>query len=275
MNSQISHLSGAKTIRPAADAADDDKEYVRSIERGLAALRAFTVDTPRRTVSEIAAETGLSRAVARRIVITLQQLGYAGTDGREYFLLPRVLELGFAYLSSSGLAEVAQPHLERMNRTIGEACSVGVLSDRDVIYVARAQAHRVMSMSLGIGARIDALPTAIGRVLLAGLPQEEIDRLLRAAPIIAHTALTVTNPDQLLALIAETRERGWTISDQELEIGIRTASAPIRDGDGGIVAAVNVATHSSRVSLAELARDVLPQVLEAAEGIAADLRRLG
>lgn len=274
MTGQISHLAGAETIRPVAGAADD-KEYVRSIERGLAALRAFTVDNPSRTASEIAAETGLSRAVARRIVITLQQLGYVGTDGREYFLLPRVLELGFAYLSSSGIGEVAQPHLEQMNRAVGEACSVGVLSDRDVIYVARAQAHRVMTMSLGIGARLDALPTAVGRVLLAGLPQEEVDTLLRAAPITQHTALTVTDTDQLLGLIAETRDQGWTISDQELEIGIRTAAAPIRDQNGSIVAAVNVATHSSRISLSELADDVLPQVIEAAEAIARDLRKLG
>lgn len=273
MTVSSSHLAGAATIRPGSEAVDE-KEYVRSVERGLAALRCFTVENPSRTVSELAAETGLSRAVARRIVITLQQLGYVGTDGREYFLLPRVLELGYAYLSSSGFSEVARPHLEEMNRAIGEACSVGVLSDRDVIYVARAQSRRVMTMSLGIGARLDALPTAVGRVLLAGMPDDEIQRLLEAAPILAHTSLTVTDAGRLMELIREIREQGWAISDQELEIGIRTASAPILSEDGTVVAAVNVATHSSRISLAELADEVLPQVRATAVAIGDDLRRL-
>ncbi|MCR6030267.1 helix-turn-helix domain-containing protein [Nocardioides sp. zg-579] len=244
-----------------------DKEFIQSLEKGLTVLRAFSRDTPSFTLAEMAKATGLSRAAARRVVLTLQSLGYVGTDGRQFFLLPKVLELGYAYLSASGLSTVAQPHLDALNVTLGEACSVGVLSDHDVIYVARAQGQRRMTTAMSIGTRLEATCTAVGRVLLAHLPDEELDAFLADAPFTPFTPHTVTSPDELRGLLAVVREQGWAVVDQELEIGFCTAAAPIRDAEDQVVGALNVGMHTARVPPEEVVDRVLPRLLDTAGAI--------
>lgn len=251
-----------------------DKEFIQSLEKGLTVLRAFSRDTPAFTLAEMAKATGLSRAAARRVVLTLQTLGYVGTDGREFFLLPRVLELGYAYLSASGLSSVAQPHLDALNASLGEACSVGVLSETDVIYVARAQGQRRMTTAMSIGTRLEATCTAVGRVLLADLEPEVLQEVLAAAPLTPHTPHTVTSREELTTLLAEVAAQGWALVDQELEIGFCTAAAPIHDADGRVIAALNVGMHTARVPFDEVAERVLPRLNDAARTISDKYRAL-
>lgn len=250
-----------------------EKNFIQSLEKGLTVIRAFNADNPSYTLAEIARETGLSRASARRIVLTLQALGYVGTTGRTYHLLPKVLELGYAYLSSFGLTGIAQPHLDRLNTEVQEGCSLGVLSEGDVVYIARAQSRRIMSMYFSIGARLDAAATAIGRVLLSGLSDEELEKYFAAYPPKKHTPLTVTSVPELIEAIRQIRAQGWGVVDQELEIGFRTAAAPIRNREGKIVAAINVGAHASRISQEEMVSKIVPQVLETARAIETDFHR--
>lgn len=247
-----------------------DKEFVQSLEKGIVVLRTFTRERPSYTLAEMARAADLSRAAARRVVLTLQAMGYVGTDGREYFLLPKVLELGYAYLSSFGLTSVALPRLEALNAAIKEACSIGVLDEDMVVYVARSQGQRRMTMAMSLGSRLEATCTAVGRVLLAHLDDDELDRILAKAEFTPHTEHTVTDAETLRPLLAQVREQGWALVDQELEIGFRALSVPIRDSRGTVIAAINVGMHSDRVSLEDVHEVVLPQLLTAAAAISAD-----
>lgn len=250
-----------------------EKNFIQSLEKGLTVIRAFNVDNPSFTLAEIARETGLSRASARRIVLTLQALGYVGTTGRTYHLLPKVLELGYAYISSFGLTGIAQPHLDRLNAEVEEGCSLGVLSEGEVVYIARAQSRRIMSMYFNIGTRLDAAATAIGRVLLSALSDEELESHFAAYPPKKHTPLTVTSVPELIEAIRQIRAQGWGVVDQELEIGFRTAAAPIRNHEGKIVAAINVGAHASRISQEEMTSKIVPRLLDTARAIETDLSR--
>lgn len=244
-----------------------ENDHIQSLEKGLTVLRAFNNETPYYTLADMAKATGLSRAAARRVMLTLQSLGYVGSDGRRFHLRPRVLEVGYAYLNSFGLSTIAQPHLDSLNETLGEACSVGVLGGHDVVYIARAQGRRRMTTSMSIGTRLEATCTAVGRVLLAGCPGSDIDTLLATAPLTAHTPHTLTDPKLLRENIFQVGEQGWAVVDQELEIGFCTAAAPIRDTDGTVLAALNVGLHTARTTYDEIRGHVLPRILESADDI--------
>jgi IclR family pca regulon transcriptional regulator len=246
-------------------------DFVQSLERGLAVIRAFDRGHRELTLSEVAVATGVTRAAARRFLLTLTDLGYVRSDGRFFSLSPRVLELGYAYLSSLTLPEVAEPHLEALVADVSESSSVSVLDGGDIVYVARVPVSRIMTVAISVGTRFPAYATSMGRVLLAGLPAEALDSYLDGLVIERLTARTVGSAKALRAEIQKVRAQGWSIVDQELEEGLRAVAAPIRDRAGRTVAAVNVSAHASRTTLESMRRDIVPPLLAAAARISADL----
>jgi IclR family pca regulon transcriptional regulator len=250
-------------------------DFVQSLERGLSVIRAFDADHTHLTLSEVARLTGLNRAAARRFLLTLVELGYVSTNGRDFSLRPRVLELGYAYLSGLGLPSIAHPHLEALVAQVHESSSISVLDGFDVVYVARVPTKRIMTVSISIGTRFPAYATSMGRVLLAGLPEPSLEEYLEQLEIVSLTDQTVTTREELRSVIAEVAKQGWAIVDQELEHGLRSIAVPIRDATGGVIAAMNVSAHASRVSVAALKREFLPPMRVAAERIEADLRARG
>jgi IclR family pca regulon transcriptional regulator len=245
--------------------------FVQSLERGLSVIRAFGEDRPELTLSEVAAQTDLTRAAARRFLLTLCDLGYVRADGRRFALTPRVLELGYAYLSSLSLPELAEPHLERLAAEVRESSSVSVLDGDDIVYVARVPTSRIMRVAINVGTRFPAHATSMGRVQLAALTDAELDAYLDRVELRPLTANTLTDPAKLRAELARIRAQGWALVDQELEEGLRSVAAPIRDRTGRVVAAVNVSAHASRASKDAVRRVLLPPLLATAERIEADL----
>ena len=243
---------------------------MQSLARGLAVIRAFDASHVDLTLSDVARRTGLTRAAARRFLLTLAELGYVRTDGRRFALTPRVLELGYAYLSGLSLSEVAQPHLERLAARVHESTSVSVLDGADIVYVARVPVSRIMTVGINLGTRFPAHATSMGRVLLAGRAPGEPDRLPDAG-LTRLTSGTIVDMDELRAELARVRERGYALVDQELEEGLRSIAVPLRDRHGGVVAAVNVSTHASRTPVPTLRDDLLPALRDTAAAIEADL----
>jgi len=245
-------------------------EFVQSLERGLAVIRAFGADEPRLTLADVARRSGLTRAAARRFLLTLVELGYVRSDGKHFELTPRVLELGYAYLSSLSLPEIAEPHLERLAARVRESSSVSVLDGDDIVYVGRVPTSRIMRVAINVGTRFPAYATSMGRVLLAAL--DDLDDYLARLEIRPLTPHAIATPEELRAELERVREQGWALVDQELEEGLRSLAAPIRDAGGRVVAAVNVSAHASRAPLAAVRRELLPPLLETAANIEADLR---
>jgi len=250
-------------------------DTLQSLERGLAVLQVFSKENPRLTLSDVARLTGVTRATARRILLTLQHLGYVRADGRLFSLTPRVLSLGFGYLSSLNLWDIAQPFMEELVEQTHESCSAATLDLPDIVYVARVPTRRIMTISLGIGSRLPAHATSMGRVLLADLPDEELDAYLATGPFTAHTERTTVDPGELRTAVHRVREQGWSLVDQELEMGLRSISAPIRGADGRTVAAVNIAAAAPRVGLDDLRERFLPPMLATAEQISLAFSRSG
>jgi IclR family pca regulon transcriptional regulator len=257
--------------RGVADAEAGERDHVRALARGIAVIKAFGPETPELTLSEVARATGLTRAAARRFLLTLEDLGYVRCDGRLFRLTPRVLELGYAYLSGMPLPEIARPHLERLSATTGESSSMSVLDDTDIVYVARSAASRIMAIRIDVGTRLPAFATSMGQVLLAALDEADLDAFLRAAVLDAHTTHTATSAAELRGRLDAVRRQGWAVVDQELELGLRSIAAPVRDPRGAVLAAVNVATHAGRTTLDALRRRLLPELLAVRDAIEADL----
>ena len=250
----------------------DRQQSLQSLERGIAVIQVFSREHPALTLSEVARMTGITRATARRILLTLEEAGHVRSDGRLFSLTPRVLSLGWAYLSSLNLWETAQPFMEELVARTNESCSAATLDLPDVVYVARVPTRRIMTISLGVGTRLPAHCTSMGRVLLADLPDDELEAFLAGATLEAHTERTITDRARLHAAIEAVRENGWALLDQELELGLRSIAAPLRT-DGRTIAALNVAVAAPRVALDELRGAILPELLSAAERISAALER--
>jgi IclR family pca regulon transcriptional regulator len=246
-------------------------DFVQSLERGLSVIRTFDHEHPELTLSEVAAQTGVTRAVARRFLLTLAALGYVRSDGRFFSLTAKVLELGYAYLSSLSLPEVAEPHLEALVGEVNESSSVSVLDGHDVVYVARVPVSRIMTVSISVGTRFPAYATSMGRVLLAGMTEPDLAAYLSSVRLTPLTARTISSVAALRGELARVRTQGWSLVNQELEEGLRALAAPIRDRSGAVVAAVNVSAHASRTSLEAMRRDLLPPLLKAAARVEADL----
>lgn len=227
-------------ILPARQPDSPEGEFVRTLDRGLAVIRAFGPDAPLLTLSEVAARTGISRAAARRLLLTLERLGYVATeDGRRFALRPAILDLGYAYLSSLRWWQEAQTLIGPLATRIGFPCALGVLDGADVIYVAYAAPGAMPELGRAIGTRLPASATAIGRVLLAGLPAERAAAALRAAPRQQLTPVTVTDPARLIAILDDVRRQKYCLVDQELRLGLRSLGVPIRDAAGSMRAALS------------------------------------
>ena len=253
----------SETIAPSG-------QFVRSLSRGLAVIRALSSPRPLR-LSEVAHASALSRAATRRFLLTLEQLGYVRQEAGGFLLTPRVLELGCAYLSALGLPEVAQPHLERLVEAVHESSSVSVLDGEAIVYVARVPAQRIMNVTISVGTRLPAFATAMGRVLLAGLDAGERAELLERIELAPLADGTITTRRELEAELEQVRVQGYAIVDQELESGLRSVAAPIRDRQERVVAAVNLAVQAGRVSVREIRQSLLAPLLRTAAAIERDL----
>jgi IclR family pca regulon transcriptional regulator len=272
MVTDVANSDAGSDARPATGRAARGSDFVQSLERGLAVIRAFDETRPELTLSDVARATGLTRAAARRFLLTLIDLGYVRTDGRLFALRPRILELGYAYLSSMSLPEVAQPHMEELVAKVHESCSVSVLDGTDVVYVARVPTRRIMTVAISVGTRFPAFATSMGRVLLAAQPNDRIEAYLASGVIQQYTDFTVTDADKLRAVLAKTRTQGYCLVDQELEKGLRSIAVPVHDADGTVIAAMNVSLHVSGGTAEEIRRDILPQLRATAAEIEQDLR---
>ncbi|MET7539507.1 IclR family transcriptional regulator C-terminal domain-containing protein [Streptomyces sp. NPDC005349] len=251
------------------------RDFVESLARGLAVLTVFGPGRAELNLTGIAAATGLARATARRALITLEHLGYVASRGRGFRLTPRVLALGFPPLSHLTLAEIATPHMRALSAELHDSVSLTVLDGDDIRYTARVATSRVMSVNISVGTRFPAFATSMGRVLLAGLAPAERAAFLARADLAPLTPRTVTGADRLGALLDDVRHQGHALVDGELEEGLRSVAVPVRDLAGQVVAAVNVATHSSRRELARVTDEVLPALLATASRIEADLHVAG
>ncbi|MFE9914381.1 IclR family transcriptional regulator [Micromonospora sp. NPDC005553] len=255
-----------------SEEATRSPEFVQSLERGLAVIRAFDGDHPQLTLSDVARRTGLTRAAARRFLLTLVELGYVHTDGRLFSLRARILELGYAYLSSLSLPELAQRHMEALVALVHESCSVSVLDGDEVVYVARVPTKRIMTVGISVGTRFPAYATSMGRVLLAAQPADWLDDYLATAQLRPLTRRTVTDPAKLRTVLTKIAAQGYAIVDQELEEGLRSVAAPIHGENGSVIAAVNVSAHATRGSFEMIRRELLPPLLAAAKRIEEDIR---
>jgi IclR family transcriptional regulator, pca regulon regulatory protein len=266
--------SGARNV--AAEAGPPrNSDFVQSLDRGLAVIKAFGPDRERLSLSEVARATGLTRAATRRFLLTLVKLGYVRNDGREFSLRPRVLELGYAYLSGLGMPEVAAPHLEELVAQVRESSSISVLDSQHIVYVARVPTKRIMTVSISVGTRFPAYATSMGRVLLAGLSEDDLSRYLAEADLAPITGRTVTDPDRLREILRDVAKQGYAIVDQELEEGLRAVAAPIHGAGGAVTAAVNLSAHASRISMSAMRTELLPHLLQTASRIESDLRSQG
>lgn len=265
----------ARAAAPADEAAEPPRPgdaYVQSFARGLAVIKAFSAASPELTLSEVAAATGLTRAGARRILLTLQTLGYVAHEGRAFRLTARTLDLGYAYLSTTPLWDLAEPIMEGLVRTVRESSSASVLDGTDIVYVARVPTTKIMTINLAIGSRLPAWCTSMGRVLLGGLADDELDRALKRSRVQPFTARTVTDLKELKRIVAADRAKGWSIVNQELEEGLCSVSAPIYDRGGGVIAALNVSGHTSRTTPTQMAREFVPHLKAAATQISDAIR---
>jgi IclR family transcriptional regulator, pca regulon regulatory protein len=252
----------------------DRTAFVQSLERGLAVIRAFDADHSRMRLTDVANSTGLTRAAARRFLLTLEELGYVRSEGGLFSLRPRILELGYSYLSGMSFSEIAQPHMERLVRELNESSSISVLDDTEIVYLVRVPTRRIMTITLTVGTRLPAYATSMGRVLLAQLPPDELEERLARIQLEKLTTHTVTSKKALRKAIDDARRQSFAMVDQELEEGLRSAAVPIVDVEGNH-AALNISVHASRASMRELRRHFLPALQDAAREIEGDARREG
>jgi IclR family pca regulon transcriptional regulator len=257
-----------------ADNGDRDSErFVRSLARGLSVIRAFGPGHGSMTLSEVAARAGVTRAGARRVLLTLQQLGYVVADGRHFRLTPKILDLGYSFLSSLDFWAFAEPIMERLVDAVHESCSASVLDGDEIVYVLRVPTRRIMSINLGIGTRLPAYATSMGRVLLAALSERELQDYLARTRRPKLTTFTRTAASDLQSIVAETKRSGWALVDQELEEGLRSIAVPITNITGRVIAALNISAHASRVSTDQMVSAILPQLRDAQQKIVNALAR--
>jgi IclR family transcriptional regulator, pca regulon regulatory protein len=252
---------------------DSDPDFIESIARGFDVVKAFDAQRPVMTLSEVAAATGLARPTARRILRTLESLGYVRPVGGGFSLTPRVLELGLSYVQGMGLWDVVRPHMEQLVARTHESSSIAQLDGSDIVYVARVAVPKIITLAVQIGTRFPAPPTSLGKVLLAGLDPDELDRVLAQPSRSGVTARWQPDRAELDAALREVRARGWALTDEQLASGIRSIAAPVRDGAGKVVAAMNVTVHAAETSVQTLTEEYLPLLLQTASAASADFAR--
>ncbi len=250
-----------------------DRDYVAALASGLQILNAFDAEHPRMTLTEMASRTDMDRAKARRFLLTLEALGYVRRSGRDFELTPRVLELGHAFQASNQYRAVIQHYLQDITAEIGESSSLSVLDGTDVVYVVRSAApHRLMAISLSVGTRLPAAYTSMGRVLLAQLPQANLDSLLQSMELRAHTPHSLVDMEALRKELDQVRQQGYSLVDQELDLGLRSVAAPVFAGNGDLLGAINISTNAARVPLEVLLDDYLPRLQRLAETVQKTVR---
>jgi IclR family transcriptional regulator, pca regulon regulatory protein len=266
----------AKTKVPPAKALEaytGDPNFMASLARGLAVIEAFTPQTPQMSISQLSLRTGLSRAAVRRCLYTLVKLGFAGADeAQRYSLRPKMLTLANTYTASSTLANAAQPILERMSAAFGESFSVATLDGEEIVYIARTSVTRVMSVDLHIGSRLPAFCTSMGRVLLAYLPQDQLEQFLSRVNFIPYTPRTINSIDKLRLALRNVRRNGYALCDQELEVGLRSLAVPVHSSNGRVVATINLSGHAPRMPMLEMQTRFLAPLRAAATELSAFLR---
>lgn len=276
-------MAGRSVINPVRNATPDgrarsvpagipDKEFVTTLAKGLAVLGSFGEQRGSMTLSEAAAAARLSRATARRILLTLAELGYVSQNGRHFMLAPRILELGFAYLSTQSWIDRAEPLMKELSHALRESCSAAILQGSEIVYVARMPApHRLMSTAIAVGTRLPAFYTSLGRVQLGFLGERELRARLAETRVVAHTPRTLTDPEALLARVASDHAQGYSIVDEELEKGLRSLAVPVVTRSGDNVGAINLSAHSSRTTRNELRDQFLPRLAAVAREISQSL----
>ncbi|WP_249976252.1 IclR family transcriptional regulator domain-containing protein [Vreelandella olivaria] len=243
----------------------DDRDFVTALASGLEVIMAFDDANPRMTLSEVAARTGMNRAKARRFLLTLHALGYVRKQQRYFELAPKVLQLGYSFLSANNYRSVIQQYLEEITAQSGESSSLGILDGDDVIYVARSAApHRLMAISLSVGTRLPAAHTSMGRILLAQLSEPALNAYLSRISLQRYTDKTVTDKDSLKKCINKVRQQGYAISDEELDSGLRSLAVPAFDANGKLLGAINISTNAARIDMDTLLREYLPLLQEKA-----------
>lgn len=270
-----SPMSPTSPLGEQSDAEDGDpkvagngrsRDFIQSLQRGLAIIRAFSAERPSMTVSEIAHEIGLTRAAVRRFLLTLNELGYVRATNNRYTLTPQVLELGYSYLSALSLPDIALPRLEQLVAETNEASEASILDRDHIVYVARVPGRAMMTISVNIGARRPAYATAMGRVLLADLPFDQLEQYLRTDPLQPILPRTIVDVDEFRAELARVRRDGYALVNQELEEGLVAVAVPVRDRLGRVRAAINLSTHVGRRSADDM-RALVPALNAAAKDI--------
>ena len=251
----------------SSDRVPPSDSYVQSFARGLSVIRSFAADAPTQTLTEVAARTGLDRAGARRILLTLQALGYVALEGRQFRLTARTLDLGYAYLSTTPLWNLAEPVMEELVREVHESCSVSVLEGTEIVYILRVPTSKIMAINLAIGSRLPAWCSSMGRVLLSGLTEQALAAVLDASDLTPRTRHSETSRARLTATIARARVDGFAMVNQELEEGLCSIAVPLYGRSGNLVAAMNISVNTQRVSPNQLCRRMLPQLQAAASRI--------
>jgi IclR family transcriptional regulator, pca regulon regulatory protein len=250
---------------------DASPDFIESLARGLDVIRVFGPGQPVMSLAAVAGAAGLARPTARRVLLTLEQLGYVrAAAGGGFELTPRVLELGMSYVLSRGLWQVAQPHMERLVARTHESSSIAQLDGPDIVYVARVAVPKIIALSVTIGTRFPAMPTSLGKVLLAALPPGAAEQVLAEPSRSGITPRWQPGAAERAAELRAVRARGWSLTDEQLAAGIRSVAAPLRDGDGAVIAALNVTVHAAETPLAVLTGDYLPLLLQTASAISAD-----
>ncbi len=266
-HAELADLEAAAALDPAPAFADD-RDFIASLARGMSVLLAFSPHKRRMSIAQVSHRTGIPRAAVRRSLHTLSRLGFVGSDdARRFFLRPRVMSFGFAYLSGSPLALRAQPILDRLSETVQESCSLGILDGTETVYLARSTSSRVLSPTLNVGSRLPAYCTSIGLVLLACLPDDELDRYLGTVQLVPFTDRTITSRDKLRQQLKAVRQSGYALADQLFESGLMTLAVPVRDTARAIVGGINVIVRSDRVA----ARDMPERFLHPLEDAAHEL----
>jgi len=253
--------------KPKTKTRSPDPNFMHSLARGLTVVRAFTEHRRRLTISQISQKTAIPRAAVRRCLYTLVKLGYVGTHDNTFSLLPQTMALGHAYLASTPLAKLAQPYLDRVREGVHESCSVAILDGSDVVYIVRSAVNRIMSVNLFVGTRLPAYCTSMGRVLLASLPEAELDSYLSNLRLVQFTSKTVSSLVEMRSALKKVRLDGFAVVDQELELGLRSIAVPVRNNAGQVVAAMNVPAQAALLSVRQLETRILPHLLSAASDL--------
>ena len=250
---------------------DDSPDFVEAIARGLDVIRVFKPGQPVMSLAAVAAASDLPRPTARRILLTLEQLGYVRqAESSGFELTPRVLDLGMSYVLSRGLWEIARPHMEALVARTRESTSIAQLDGSDIVYVARVAVPKIVTLAVTIGTRFPAVQTSLGKVLLAALPPAEAERVLAEPSRSGITPPWRPDAAERAAVLREVRARGWALTDEQLAQGIRSVAVPLRDGDGTVIAALNVNSHAAETPLDVLIGQHLPLLIQAAGAISAD-----